>query len=285
MPRTKKSETTTTEETTATTTTAKKSSKKSIVWEDSDDLIFKKRIKIIFIEEILGSCTSDPEIYSKYIAGEASDLDRKAEIEALGGPDEAIEQGTTRFLMVDDRPALSNHTWLGLFKEKCGFLKMTIPNSTSASVSNYKKKLDNGIGFANKFSILVTPKGKNTSINQRSLRAATAQGERIALASSVTCPPGTRTRFTVLATGKVFLDVVEEALNVGRVFYGTGQWRGSGKKGRFLWEELAEDGQTVIGGNTKRILGVTTNDGKKFKEALDAYIASENSGEVEEEFE
>lgn len=284
MPRTKK---TTTEETTVeeTKATTKKSSKKPIVWEDADDLIFKKRIKIIFIEEILGSCTTDPEIYSKFIAGEASDMDRQAEIEALGGPDEAIEQGTTRFLMVDDKPALSNHTWLGLFKEKCGFLKMTVPNSTSASVSNYKKKLDNGIGFESKFSILVAPKGKTTSINQRSLRASTAKGERIALASSVTCPAGTRTRFTVYATDKVFLDVVEEALNIGRVFCGTGQWRGSGKKGRFLWEELAEDGKTVIGGNTKRILGVTTNDGKAFKEALDAYIASENSGEIEEEFE
>lgn len=282
MPRTKKTvEETTTEE----TTTTKKSSKKSIVWEDSDDLIFKKRIKIIFIEEILGSCTSDPEIYSTYIADQASEMDRKAEIEALGGPDEAIEQGTTRFLMVDDRPALSNHTWLGLFKEKCGFLKMTFPTSTSNSVSNYRKKLDNGIGFTTKFSILVTPKGKSTSINQRSLRASTAQGERIALASSITCPAGTRTRFTVLATDKTFLDVIEEALNLGRVFCGTGQWRGSGKKGRFLWEELAEDGETVIGGNTKRILGVTTNDGKAFKEALDAYIASENSGEIEEEFE
>lgn len=241
----------------------------------------KMNIRIIFTSEILGSCPANADIYSKYVADKATDADVTDEISALGA-EQVLENGTTKFLTVDGKPALSNHTWLGFMKEKIGFLKLDNKKTASGALTNYKKRLDNGIAFANKFSILVLPKGESTGMLQRPLRANTQQGERIALASSITCPPRTRTRFTILMSNSEYRYPIEEALNMGR-FSGTGQWRGSGKKGTFLWEEFSDDGE-IIGGNTKTILGVTTKDAN-FNDVLCDYINHEEIGEIEEDFE
>ena len=82
-------------------------------------------------------------------------------------------------------------------------------------------------------------------------------------------------------THKEYKKCIIEALNEGR-YAGTGQWRGSGKKGTFLWEEFDDD-KNVIGGNTKDILGVTTKD-KGFNDALVEYINNAMVGETEESF-
>jgi hypothetical protein len=243
---------------------------------------FKTRmnIRIIFTEELLGGCPNSEEIYSDYIANKASDVDRKEEIKALG-VDESIEQGTTKFLEVDGKPALSNHVWLGYLKEKIGYLKgLKNKELACTGFTAYKKKLDLGVSFGAKFSILVIPNGGQMSICQRSLRAQTMQGERIALASSITVPARSRTRFTLVMPPE-YKKYIIEALDEGR-YEGTGQWRGSGKKGTFLWEEFDDD-KNVIGGNTKEVLGVTTKD-EGFNDALVSYITNAMVGETEEAF-
>ena len=255
-----------------------------MIWEGAimatKEIKSRMNIRIIFTEELLGGCPNSEEIYSDYIADKASDIDRKEEILALG-VDESIEQGTTKFLEVDGKPALSNHVWLGYLKEKIGYLKGLKDNSLACSkFTSYKKKLDLGVSFGAKFSILVIPNGEEMSICQRSLRAQTMQGERVALASSVTVPARTRTRFTLIMPEE-YKKCIIEALNEGR-YAGTGQWRGSGKKGTFLWEEFDDD-KNVIGGNTKDILGVTTKD-KGFNDALVEYINNAMVGETEESF-
>lgn len=245
----------------------------------------KMNVRIIFIEEILGSCPNSAEVYDDFVAHLASDQDRQDEIAALGA-DQVVENDTTKFLMVDGRPALSNHTWLGFLKEKVGFIKLddsgTKKTTASGKLSNYKKRFDNGVTFANKFSILVLPKGEETGKNQRPLRAQTPKGERIALASSITCPARTRTRFTILMTNPEYKKAMIEALDLGR-YAGTGQWRGSGKKGRFLWEEFDDEGN-IVGGNTKEAVGATTKD-PDFNEKLISFIESEAVGQIEEDFE
>ena len=240
----------------------------------------KMNVRIIFTEELLGGCPNSEEVYSDYIADKASDTDRKEEILALG-VDESIEQGTTKFLEVDGKPALSNHVWLGYLKEKIGYLKGLKDNRLACTkFTSYKKKLDLGVSFGAKFSILVIPNGTEMSICQRSLRAQTMQGERVALASSITVPARTRTRFSLLMPEE-YKKCIIEALNEGR-YTGTGQWRGSGKKGTFLWEEFDDD-KNVIGGNTKEVLGVTTKD-DGFNDALVSYINNAMVGETEESF-
>ena len=71
---------------------------------------------------------------------------------------------------------------------------------------------------------------------QRPLRASTAQGERIALASSETVPAGAECEFTIVCLVDNDIDLVKEWLEYGQ-FHGMLQWRNSGK-GRFVWEEI-----------------------------------------------
>ena len=73
---------------------------------------------------------------------------------------------------------------------------------------------------------------------QRPLRAQTAQGERVALASSESIPAGATMTFEV----KMMLDshekAIREMLDYGKL-RGFGQWRNSGC-GRFNYEILEE---------------------------------------------
>ncbi len=80
---------------------------------------------------------------------------------------------------------------------------------------------------------------------QRPLRAATAQGERVALAHSETVPAGSEVSFTVQVFDKSLLPVIRECLDYGE-YHGLAQWRNSGK-GRFVWAELDAAGNVMHG--------------------------------------
>ena len=73
-------------------------------------------------------------------------------------------------------------------------------------------------------------------ICQRPLRAQTAQGERVALASSETVPEGSTMTFEIKCLLDTHIPAVIEALEYGAM-RGFGQWRNSGK-GRFHYEIL-----------------------------------------------
>lgn len=65
-------------------------------------------------------------------------------------------------------------------------------------------------------------------IIQRPLRASTAQGERIALASSETVPAGSSIEFDIDVFDIAMIPGIVECLDYG-VYRGLGQWRNSGK--------------------------------------------------------
>ena len=71
-------------------------------------------------------------------------------------------------------------------------------------------------------------------ICQRSLRASTPQGERVALSASEEAPAGSTMDFWVLCLNDSHTKAVLEWMDYG-VLRGTGQWRNSGK-GRFAYE-------------------------------------------------
>ena len=64
----------------------------------------------------------------------------------------------------------------------------------------------------------------------------TAQGERVAIASSEMIPAGTSAVFTVTILADELEGRVRQWLDYGR-FNGFGQWR-NGSYGRFTWEEI-----------------------------------------------
>ena len=191
-------------------------------------------VKVTFDEEILGTASGNPEIHKEYIASNAPDaLTMKEEVEAIG-TEEVFEKSMTVFPRgKDGRPIVWDYQWKGFFKDAFGSLKK-IPDSACGKVKAYKKEID-GLIFVSPRMIPIDFEG-DVGICQRPLRAQTAQGERIALASSETVPAGSSMTFDIQMLVDSHEKAVLEALEYGRL-RGFGQWRNSGK-GRFHYEIL-----------------------------------------------
>lgn len=192
------------------------------------------KVKLTFLEEVLGTASADKEIHDKFIAANAPDApSRKEEIEALG-VEEVIEKSMTVFPRnADGKPIFWDYQIKGFFKDACGMLRK-VPNSARSKIKAYKKEID-GLIFVKEREIPIIFDGEIGSC-QRPLRAQTAQGERVALANSETVPAGSTIEFTIQLMCDTHEKAVREWLDYG-VFRGIGQWRNSGK-GKFEWAEL-----------------------------------------------
>lgn len=208
----------------------------------------KITVKIKFIEGILGTASNDKEIYSKFIASKSPDAATIEDEVAAVGVDEFVEKGTTVFPKLEDgTPYLYDYQIKGFFKDTCKMLsKLTKKDpetgkkgkavNESSKITAYKSVID-GLIFVAPRKIPFKFDGDIT-ICQRPLRASTAQGERIALASSEEIPAGAEIEFQVLCMSDEHLKAVIEWLEYG-YFRGIGQWRNS-SKGRFCYEAYDE---------------------------------------------
>lgn len=209
------------------------------------------KVRITYIEPLLGTASANKELHSEFVASKAPDAKSMEEEVASIGADAVEEKAMTVFpRMEDGTPFLYDYQWRGCFKESCGMLRRAT-GFKSAKVTAYKKVID-GLVFVNPRKIkLVLPEDGEISELQRPLRASTAQGERIALAHSEMVPKGTTQTFTITTLKDDLLPIIKEWLDYG-FLHGTGQWRNAGF-GRYVWEELDENGNT-IGGNAKKNL-------------------------------
>lgn len=206
--------------------------------------LFEMKVRCTFFEQALGTASADPDVHSKYIASKSPTADTLAdEVEAIGV--EAAEENHMTIFPRDaeGNPMIWDYQIRGCFKSACQFLKK-VKGTKSSGLKAYKKQID-GLIFIKERKIPIHTDSPTSSC-QRPLRASTAQGERIALANSEAVEPGAWFEFTVQCFLKEDLDFVREWLSFCE-FNGFGQWRNSGK-GRFVWEELDADGNT-IGGN------------------------------------
>lgn len=195
---------------------------------------YKIKARITFFEEVLGLSSGNPEIHAEFIASKAPDAQsREEEIAALGV--EAVEEkGMTIFPKLDDgTPFLWDYQIKGFLKNVCGLLRR-VPGSESGKIKSYKKVLG-GLLFVRPRCIPLMFEGEIGKC-QRPLRAETAQGERIALASSETVPAGTVIEVEFASYLEELLPFIREALDYGSL-NGISQWHNSGK-GRFTWEEI-----------------------------------------------
>lgn len=196
----------------------------------------KLTVKVTFIEELLGTASANKEIHEEFIASKAPDAKSlEEEVEAVGA-EEVFEKGMTVFPRVDGRPVAWDYQWKGFLKDAVGMLRK-VPGSEAAKVKAYKKEID-GLIFAQPRAIPITFDGE-VGLCQRPLRGQTAQGERVALATSESIPAGATMTFTWVFLCEQHEKLVREALDYG-VLRGFGQWRNSGK-GRFTWEEIPEE--------------------------------------------
>ncbi|WP_278898509.1 hypothetical protein [Roseburia hominis] len=201
------------------------------------------KVRLTFTEGVLGTQSTDKEIYNNFIASKApAGTDIDAELKAID-VDREIEKGTTVFAMTEDgEPALYDYQIKGFFKGSCGFLQRATGKdpetgkkkkaaNESSKIKAYKKEIDGTIFVMPRMIPLILPEGEDITICQRPLRAQTAQGERVALASSEEAPAGTQIEFKILMLNEDLEPAVLEWLEYGQL-NGIGQWHNSGK-GRF----------------------------------------------------
>lgn len=195
---------------------------------------YEMKVKIKFLEEVLGTASANPDIHREYIASKAPDAESIEEEVAAIGVDAALEKSMTVFPRNEaGEPIFFDYQIKGFFKDSAGALRK-VTGSKCSKVKAYKKEID-GLLFVSPRMIpmeLSTPIGSCT----RPLRASTAQGERVALATSETVPAGTTIKLTITALTKDMFDLAKECLDYG-ILRGIGQWRNSGK-GRFEYEVI-----------------------------------------------
>lgn len=209
------------------------------------------KVRITFLEEVLGTMSNNQDVYREFIASKSPDATTiEEEVAAVGG-DSVFEKSMTVFpKMEDGTPFFYDYQWKGYFKDTCGILnrlvkkdpvtgkKLKAQSATeSGKITAFKKVID-GLIFVQPRKIPIQVNGE-MGVCQRPLRAATAQGERISLAASETIPAGSTCEFSVLCVQDDLDKAVLEWLDYG-VLRGTGQWRNSGK-GRFSYEIICAE--------------------------------------------
>ena len=194
------------------------------------------KVKVTFTEELLGTASSNKEIHEEFIASKAPDAPSMEEEVAAVGVEEVFDKSMTVFPRnADGKPIAWDYQWKGFFKDACGMLRK-VEGTACSKVKSYKKEID-GLIFVNPRQIPIEFDGE-IGICQRPLRAQTAQGERVALASSESIPAGATMEFEIQTMVDNDVKFVKECLNYGKL-RGFGQWRNSGK-GRFDYEVLEE---------------------------------------------
>ena len=194
------------------------------------------KVQITFTEKILGTSSGNPELHREFIASKAPNAQTREEEVAALGVDEVEKKDMTVFPRTEDgKPFLYDYQIKGFFKNACGTLR-NVKGTESEKIKSYKKYID-GLVFVNERKIPLEFDGEIGNL-QRPLRASTAQGERIALANSETCPEGTKIVFTVTCLKDDLMGAVIEWLDYGKL-NGLGQWHNSGC-GRFEWRDISE---------------------------------------------
>lgn len=194
------------------------------------------KVKLTFIEPILGTSPANEDVYREFIGSKAEDANTIEDEVAALGVDAVVEKGMTIFPRTPDgKPFLYDYQIKGFFKDTCGGLRM-VKSTVSSGVKAYKKVIDKLI-FPAPRCIPIEVNGEIGHC-QRPLRAETMQGPRVSLAMSEEIPAGSTIEFTIGMLEDSHEKLVREWLDYG-VYSGIGQWRNSGK-GRFTWEEIKD---------------------------------------------
>ena len=201
------------------------------------------KVKITFLEPVLGTWPNNKNIAEEFIASKAPDASTIEEEIAALGIDAVTEKGKTVFPRNEaGEPVLYDYQVKGFFKDACGMLRRVGGKdekagkkkaaNLSGKLTAYKSVID-GLIFVQPRMIPIQVNGEIRDC-QRPLRAQTMQGERVSLANSEEIPEGSSAEFEVVCLEKDHEAVVQEWLDYG-ILRGIGQWRNSGK-GRFTYE-------------------------------------------------
>lgn len=208
------------------------------------------KVRLTFQDDVLGTLSPDQDVFKDYIATKnPNNTAEQAAEEASSLSEEAKEMSEeerkpiTTFARMDVNgekvPAIYGYVLKGMFKNAASALSKC-DGTISCNLTAFKKNIDQLI-FVNRISPLVLPdpsvyKDGLLPILTRPLRAETAQGPRVALASSEYCPAGTSIEFEITALNDTMFAAAFEWLNYGK-YNGIGCWHNSGK-GTFTYEVI-----------------------------------------------
>jgi len=199
--------------------------------------MIKPEVLTVTIEldtEQMGTAPKNKEVYSAYVARKAADLGL-AEQE-VANVEQVEESGWTGFLTDTDGIYIPDYMIRGSLKAACENAQAT---GEVAKIPAYSKWMDR--------LVFVTPRKirphnadgeqivKPHGVIERSIRANTPLGPRVALVKSDYLNSGTQYTFNIEVlpnSKKLSIKLMETLLSYGR-YYGLGQWRGSGGCGRF----------------------------------------------------
>ena len=213
------------------------------------DTAVELSVKVTFGRELLGTAPLDPAIYQEYVSRGV--LGEQEELETLPNKDEEEDEEekeekkpsqVTGFHRDDGHLVIYDYQVKGFLKEACATLKRT-GYALSNELTAHKKCID-GLVFVEPRRIAIeladgaTP--DKLEVLSRSLRAQTAKGDRIAIASSEVAPAGSTIQFKVTSLSKEVIGrkLLEEWLNYG-CLRGLCGWRNAGY-GQFTWEEVSQ---------------------------------------------
>lgn len=204
------------------------------------------RVRITFVEDVLGTAASNPELYRDYIASNAPDAPTREEQIAAIGVEKAIENAMTVFPRnASGEPLLWPYQVRGMFKSAQKSINTIVGKKGNGYLPNYKGKVDQLVFVKSVDSewtgrdggiVIHMPDGARMETCERPLRAETMQGPRVSLAKSETCPAGSWAEFDVRCLAPELMEYVTAWLDYGK-YNGLGQWRNS-SKGRFIWEAV-----------------------------------------------
>lgn len=203
------------------------------------------KVKITFIEPVLGTWPANPNVAREFIASKSPDASTIEDEVAALGAEAAADKAMTVFPRDENgRPAFWDYQIKGFFKDACQMLgriggktetgKKRAVNE-SGKLTAYKKVID-GLIFVSPRMIPIDVNGAIGDC-QRPLRAQTAQGERVSLVNSEEIPAGSECIIEVTCLDDNHMAAVLEWLDYGKL-RGIGQWRNSGK-GRFTYQILS----------------------------------------------
>ena len=207
------------------------------------------KIRVTFTQPTLATAPGNKEIMEEFKASKAPTATAAMEELSTLPMEEQVEKASTVF-HCDERGVFAyDYQWRGFFKEK--LFALIELGDCSLSKWSYKKAVDlflfigpRRIHFTRDGQVIAKPDGDL----QRSLRATTMQGDRIALARSQMIEAGAQMEFDIKllmpegikgpkkSSAALTVDDVKACLDYGAMI-GFSQWRGGGY-GTFTYEIL-----------------------------------------------
>ena len=225
--------------------------------DDSEFMMNKMKVRIYFIQDVLGTWANNKQLVTDFISNSAVKkiVRTDTSLTAAEEPDfcpeiEDPELQELKAMTVFPRnprtgePVMMGYQVKGFFKAAAKACRNRA-DSKSAKMTAFVSKIDSDINIVAKYAQIHWGPDNRFHNLQRPLRAETAKGPRVALANSEVISAGAYFDMEISFPVDKYVDLIQEWLNYG-YYVGLLQWRNAGY-GRFMYQILDDNDQPVAG--------------------------------------